>query len=675
MGMGTMIRTERLLRSGFTALVQSSTALTRCSWSTLLWIFAIVLTAHLGTIDRLAALPIDSFLDPQTVPTAECVSGSERQCSVTNAPGALGGRRSIATTCTTIPGLEVRSRVVQLNRGRAEMSEDFYSSGRTLISYEGSSTSCDASYTSASTPLRYEQDFPGNGLGGVNLSSGCSGFSLVADFDYAFSTPITVRLVVRDMVGGVSKCDVLLNGEMVDRLIPIPFSSCVALNGSVSAANLTNAKAVYLEIPRDSGSTSGGPGTAQDIGLYYVGSCNPTATPTPTNTATPTKTATPTSTATPTATATATATNTPTPTSTGTATSTATPTKTSTTAPTSTPTTRPTSTPTATITPTWTPTSGPTSSISGYVFHDTTPGNNRQVGDEGIANVSIRLSGISSTGAVINLTTTTDGTGFYRFSNVPFSNFAGYTITETQPQWWVSTRAYLGSGVTSSGTVSSADVITGVRISGGQTGVQFDFGERYGTIGNKVWLDANCDGVKQGGELKLGNVVVEAWVDENGDHKVTPGVDRVVNSATTDSNGVYTLNWMWVPGTYLIRVKDGQASLAGLVRAPKGQSGVDSNNQDGNGDGYAASITVSHPDVTEADFGYCRGATPTPTTTVTPLPSNTPTRTATPTFTATPVPPTPTFTATATATATNTATRTSTATPLPRRINCRICLS
>ena len=332
------------------------------------------------------AVPIDSFIDPHPPVEAVCESGYNEVCSAVAAPGALGGRRSLAVTCTSIGGLSVRGSVVTFPRPRGQYSEDFFSSGRLLFAYEGPDVSCStsttSSYSNINPPLHYSSELFGNGLNGVNLLSSCAGgpdqgFTMVVDYDYAFGSSLLLRVIVSDTAGGLSACEKELTRQYTGEVVVIPHSTCFALNGKL--ANLRSVKAVYLEIPVDSGSADGGKFTAQDLGIMYFDSCaaptpTPTATCTPTRTATAiasnTPTATPTATPTNTATATATATSSPTATATHTATSTATSTATATAS--NTPTATPTATPTNTATATATATSSPTATATATATYTAT---------------------------------------------------------------------------------------------------------------------------------------------------------------------------------------------------------------------------------------------------------------------------------------------------------------
>ncbi len=90
--------------------------------------------------------------------------------------------------------------------------------------------------------------------------------------------------------------------------------------------------------------------------------------------------------------------------------------------PTATPTWTPTFTPPPTATPTWTPTSTPTPStgvVQGYVWADENADGQRQAGEEGIPDVTLRLSRQTGLQSLTNWETTTDAAGFYRFTDIP----------------------------------------------------------------------------------------------------------------------------------------------------------------------------------------------------------------------------------------------------------------
>ncbi len=90
--------------------------------------------------------------------------------------------------------------------------------------------------------------------------------------------------------------------------------------------------------------------------------------------------------------------------------------------PTATPTWTPTFTPTPTATPTWTPTPTPTPStgiVEGYVWADENADGERQEGEPGIPDVTLRLGRQTGLLSLADWETTTDATGFYRFTDIP----------------------------------------------------------------------------------------------------------------------------------------------------------------------------------------------------------------------------------------------------------------
>ncbi len=115
-----------------------------------------------------------------------------------------------------------------------------------------------------------------------------------------------------------------------------------------------------------------------------------------------------------------------------------TPTFTPTSTPTPTPTFTPTPTPTLTPTPTPSPTPG-TGSVQGVVWQDDNLDGRRQEGEKGVPGVTLRLSEQTRAQALTVWETTTDATGFYRFTNIPpgtyilsfVSQVGFYPTTET----------------------------------------------------------------------------------------------------------------------------------------------------------------------------------------------------------------------------------------------------
>ncbi|RIL05260.1 MAG: hypothetical protein DCC71_11055 [Proteobacteria bacterium] len=98
-------------------------------------------------------------------------------------------------------------------------------------------------------------------------------------------------------------------------------------------------------------------------------------------------------------------------------------------------------------------------------------------------------------------------------------------------------------------------------------------------VGNRVWLDADADGIQDAGEAGVAGVVVELW-----DAARTQRLDTDV----TDANGVYAVTGA-VPGGFRLRV----VAPGGHQYAPADAGGDDT--VDSDVDGTSADAGWSHP--------------------------------------------------------------------------------
>ena len=65
--------------------------------------------------------------------------------------------------------------------------------------------------------------------------------------------------------------------------------------------------------------------------------------------------------------------------------------------------------------------------------------------DQGIANVTVTLAGTDLYGNSISETATTNGSGIYSFSGLPFSNSAGYAVSVSPPTGYSFSAATVGT--------------------------------------------------------------------------------------------------------------------------------------------------------------------------------------------------------------------------------------
>ena len=173
-------------------------------------------------------------------------------------------------------------------------------------------------------------------------------------------------------------------------------------------------------------------------------------------------------------------------------------------------------------------------SISGSVYVDITDDGNRQVGEPGIAAVSITLTGSDDLGNVVNRATTTATDGSFTFTGLRPGT---YVVTEaTQPASYLDGAERAG---TAGGTITTNDQISGVTIASGTTSTDNLFGEKppapvaYTSISGAVRVDPNTNGTRDTGENGTIAGVVITLRDVGG---------AVVATTATDVNGNYSFS-------------------------------------------------------------------------------------------------------------------------------------
>ena len=162
--------------------------------------------------------------------------------------------------------------------------------------------------------------------------------------------------------------------------------------------------------------------------------------------------------------------------------------------------------------------------ISGTVYRDSNRDSARNVGEPGLAGITITLL---DAGSAIVATTTTAADGTYNFPPQPAGS---YTVTETQP-------AGYQSGPQNAGNSVAFALVAG-------TPATVDFGESAGSLAGTVFLDSNNNGVQDSGEIGLPGVTVTLTG--------TAADGSTVNTSTTaNASGQYRFSDL-LGGTYVI---------------------------------------------------------------------------------------------------------------------------
>jgi uncharacterized repeat protein (TIGR01451 family) len=209
------------------------------------------------------------------------------------------------------------------------------------------------------------------------------------------------------------------------------------------------------------------------------------------------------------------------------------------------------------------PPAGALGAIGDRVWVDVDGDGAQDPSEVGIPGVTVELWYDSTGDGVIDAqfgTTTTDATGNYIFDDLP----AGiYEVRIPTPP----------PGYTQTGDPDGVmDNTTGVVLAPGDVFVNADFGYQpttadVGQIGDTVWLDANANGEQDANgvsEYGLAGVTVTLIADLNGDGVYTPGVDPIIATDITDSNGNYLFSGLPATGSedYLVWVNDTENVLS-----------------------------------------------------------------------------------------------------------------
>ncbi len=168
----------------------------------------------------------------------------------------------------------------------------------------------------------------------------------------------------------------------------------------------------------------------------------------------------------------------------------------------------------------------PNGSIGDKVWDDTNNNGIQDPGENGIPGVTVKLYDCNDN---LIAQTTTNSNGIYKFSNlapgsyyVQFELPAGYAFTS--PDQGTDDNLDSDANITDGKTICTTLAL-------GQTITNLDAGlVPSGSIGDKVWNDANNNGIQDPGEAGIEGVVIRLY-DCNG---------NFIKETTTDSNGNYT---------------------------------------------------------------------------------------------------------------------------------------
>ncbi|MBL6076709.1 carboxypeptidase regulatory-like domain-containing protein [Belnapia sp. T18] len=187
-------------------------------------------------------------------------------------------------------------------------------------------------------------------------------------------------------------------------------------------------------------------------------------------------------------------------------------------------------------------------SIGDKIFEDLNANGVQDSGEPGLAGVKVDLYNAANQ---LVATTTTTGTGAYSFGNLVPGQYREVFTAPATGTWFVSPQGK-GTAATDSGpdAAGNGPVIT---LMDGQTDTTHDAGfYRKVTLGDRAFVDANGNGVQDGGEAGLSGVTVQL-LDAS-------GAAIAGKTVLTDANGLYSFTGL-MPGSYGVQFAASNGSL------------------------------------------------------------------------------------------------------------------
>jgi hypothetical protein len=241
--------------------------------------------------------------------------------------------------------------------------------------------------------------------------------------------------------------------------------------------------------------------------------------------------------------------------------------------------------------------------LGDYVWLDANGDGDQDVGETGVANVTVEL--YDSSGTLVR-TTTTNSSGYYIFNNLKGNR--DYYVKFVPPDGYAFTLQDQGGddALDSDANPTNGETIQ-THLDEGETDLTWDAGlVELGSIGDYVWVDEpSANGIQDGTESGLDGIRVYLYTDEDQDGEIETGQDPL-QTVVTANGGKYLFENLFA-GNYIVKVDDTDVGDEGLNPVPRYQDGDTAKDSNGSTSTPYTSESVSlasGENNLTIDFGY-----------------------------------------------------------------------
>ena len=230
-------------------------------------------------------------------------------------------------------------------------------------------------------------------------------------------------------------------------------------------------------------------------------------------------------------------------------------------------------------------------SLGDRVWHDANANGRQDEGETGIAGVTVTLLGGGLDGKLSTLddntsaSVTTDANGNYRFEGL--APGVEYQLRFDTPEGYVASGRDIGADTADSDADAEGKSPV-ISLVSGESNSSVDAGfYRTASLGDRVWMDANGNGLQDAGELGVAGVKV-TLIGGGLDGLLSTTGDNTSVETTTDANGNYKFDKL-APGEYQVRFD----KPAGAVFSARDRDGDDARDSDADANGLSQPVKLA----------------------------------------------------------------------------------